>query len=44
MLYYRWGCFLYQSRVVVRVMDIVRVQVIVRVEVVPRTLDSPESS
>jgi hypothetical protein len=36
MPYYRWGCFLYQSRVVVRVREIVRVKVIVRV--IPYTL------
>jgi len=27
MPYYRWGCFPYQNRVVVRVMEIVRVRV-----------------
>ena len=43
MPYYRWGCFPYQNRVVVRVMEIVRVKVIVRVEVIPYTLGSPES-
>ena len=43
MLYYRWGCFPYQSRVLVRVMEIVRVKVIVRVEVILYTLGSPES-
>jgi hypothetical protein len=31
MLYYRWGCFLYPSRVVIRVSEIVSIQVIVRV-------------
>jgi len=36
MPYYRWGCFLYQSRVVVRVREIVRVKAIVRV--IPYTL------
>jgi len=43
MPYYRWGCFLYQSRVVVRVMEIVRVKVIVGVKVKPNKLGSPES-
>jgi len=38
-----WGCFPYQNRVVVRVVEIVRVKVIVRVEVTPYTLGSPES-
>ena len=42
-MYYRWGCFPYQSRVVVRVMEIVRVKVIVRVKAIPYTLGSPES-
>jgi len=36
MLYHGWGCFLYQSMVVVRVREIVRVKVIVRV--IPYTL------
>jgi hypothetical protein len=43
MSYYRWGCFLYQSRVVVRVKEFVRVKVIVRVEVIPYTLGFPMS-
>ena len=41
--YYRWGCFPYQSRVVVRVMEIARVKVIVRVEVILYKLGSLES-
>jgi hypothetical protein len=43
MPYYRWGCFLYQSRVVVRVKEFVRVKVIIRVKVVPYTLGFPMS-
>lgn len=34
MQYYQWGCFLYQSRVVIRVRNIVSVKVINRVEVI----------
>ena len=34
MLDYLWGCFPYQSRVVVRVEEIVRGKIIVRVEVI----------
>jgi len=36
MPYYRWGCFLYQNRVIIRVRLIVRVRVIVRVSVIVR--------
>jgi hypothetical protein len=36
MPYYRWGCFLYQSRMVVSVREVIRVKVIVRV--IPYTL------
>jgi len=43
MPYYRWGCFPYQNRVVVRVIEIVRVKISVRVEVIPYTLSPPES-
>jgi len=43
MPYDRWGCFPYQSRVVVRVMEIDGVKVFLRVEVIPSKLDSPES-
>ena len=43
MPYYRWGCFPYQSRVVVRVREIVRVKVIVRAKVILYMLGSPES-
>ena len=43
MPYYRWGCFPYQSKVVVRVMVIVRVKVIVRFEDIPYMLGSPKA-
>jgi hypothetical protein len=43
MLYCRWGCFLNQCRVVVRVKEFVRVKVIVRVEVIPYRLGFPLS-
>ena len=43
MPYYRWGWFLYLSRVVVRVREIVRVKVMVRVEGILYTFGSPES-
>ena len=41
MLYYRQGCFLYQSRVVFKVREIATVKVIVRVKVIPYTLGFP---
>jgi len=56
MPYYRWGCFLYQSRVIVRakeivrveknvgVMEIVRAKVMVRVEVILYMLGLPTQS
>jgi hypothetical protein len=43
MPYCRWGCFLNQCRVVVRVKEFVRVKVIVRVEVIPYRLGFPLS-
>jgi hypothetical protein len=43
MPYYIWVCFLYQSRVIVRVKEIARVKVIVRVEVILYTLGLPMS-
>jgi hypothetical protein len=43
MLYYRWGCFLYQSWVVVIVEQSCRVNVIARVEVIPYTFGFPIS-
>ena len=43
MPYYKWDCFPYQSRVVVRVKEFVRVKAIVRVKVIPYTLGFPMS-
>jgi len=43
MPYYGWGCFAYQSGVIIRVKEHVRVKVIVIVECILDRLGSPKS-